>query len=511
MKKYIVLSILCLTFLCLSSIVFGDEHDYDLEWWSQGGGCSIGPVSIIQAEEAIKNWAGRQNLTITLEPVHEWEPHPGRCAHGVSWIGETVVPQLIQCYAFSVSDPNSDGKYNGMVYVDSYTGEIVKFTTGRQFEVEWQGDTSQMLPPNTIVNLADNYVNSYFPNIPLNEFQRSVFYSSEEQLSEESWTMKSYNLNEGQSWQAFSPLIHVGYSKSLTTAEGEKIFVDFQKIFVTIDSITGRLCEIICVYEPIQVATQPTISSEEAAEIVLSHFYGLGYQNVSFPQSEFSQAGWSIKCEAPNGPQRLSRCFEVEVWTNDMPQMFLVEVDGHSGEIWAGDASMGAPVSKEEYARKVYKGYLVVVFNGRVMKPLHEPFIQRDQLFISLEDLKAMGFKLSKRTSGYIISFKGGIITLTGRDVVRREGREYIKADKLKGIKNIMVEYDKILRRINIWCKNEKAYKSAQEIAKKTGGTAHSAPQSQRKKSERIPIILSGGLSFSAICYLFWRLIYILA
>jgi len=493
-----------------------DEHDYDLEWWAQSGTYSIGPITVDQAKQIILNWAGRGNLEIELAPVYEWDEHPARECAGVPWLGQDVKPYLNQCYVFYIKDNNPDHKYTGRVVIDSYTGNIVSFSTQHQFQlIDKKGDIANMLPPQTIVNLAKQYVASYFPNIPLEQVELQGIAYAGPPTPVDGGEMSGpdnffFSVKGEEPWKAYSGSVIVMWENFLHYGD---VCIDMrlQQVSVELDSETGQLCELKCVYEPLEINPQPTLSDQEVEEIVLSHFYGLGYTDVSIERDY----GWSITRIAPNGRQVLSKWLDILAYTSDGTMWaFWVKVDGHTGEIWQGSMSLGGLPPNPSSSGSSKTSSLKVKFDGKELKLSSSPVRKNGKLFLAVADIQKMGIKLNKLGKGLVLLFRGQKVSVDNKDILTQGKNRYVNVAVLGKIKNMMVNYNENLGSLNIWVKNEKAYNEAKTVAEKLKKNMPKPPANENlrpRKTSANPSLVGGGLSLSALGYAVWKFLKLLS
>jgi len=460
---------------------------------------SIGPVTIQQAKQAIIQWSGRSNLDIEEVPRKEIDPSMvvplGRCAAGgLKGVHPTAHGAYGTYYAFGVLDPNPDKKYLGGIYVDSYTGKVVKVEK-TPVEIR-KGTIANMIAPQQAINLARQITASYFPDIPV--------YSFEGVETDPAIT------SEG-SWKEYADSILVQLYNCATSQAG-KVKLDIQSVWVTIDSWTGELEEIEVGYEPLEINPVPTLTVEEAIQSLISYFYGLGADYVEIIDVSDK---WHVYRESPNGPQRLY--IEIDCWvsepegSNILPANFWTcAVDGHTGEIVWGDFSIPPlPASLSTKGGKPATPSLF--FDGRVTKI--KPLLKEGKIYLNIVDLGKIGFKVEKVEGGYTISYKDEKVTLSDKEFLRRGSDVFLEGERLSNLKGVMTRYDEEGKRLNIWIMNEKAYKRGLEDRQKLGKgkSTPTAPHLEKKGSKKTSgAVLGGTLSLSVIGYALWKLLKIL-
>ncbi len=444
--RFISIFLLLLTFSA-----FGGLHDWDFEYWSSfGKKFAIGPVTPEQAKQALINWAGRQNLKIELAPIYYWREPAGVRIHPGLEPGGSIVPVYISWYAFGVQDPNPDNKYSGTVYVDSYTGKVMEINRGFG-EIRQDKNVANMLPPQQALNLAKKAVLSYFPNIPIDSFTADFIPPPELTA-------------DGSSWEEYDDEVCVSFHNRFITPDGENVDIYIQRASVYMDSNTGEPLEVNACYEPLEISPIPTLSKEQIAQCVVSYFLGLGAEVVYI--AEIGN-GWSLEREEPNGIQRLYTLVMFQaIPSPDAPpevknlleNLNCCAVDGHTGQVFSGMLilPLGSPISN-----KPRKGDIEVFFNGQRVG-LSFPVIQdKEDLYISFEDVKKMGFKLRPSGGKYIIYHKANkknIAKIDEAELFEKEGEKYIKGKALSKLKGVITHYAKDTDDFHIAIVNEKAF-----------------------------------------------------
>lgn len=464
---------------------------------------SIGPVTRQQAKQAILQWSGRSNLNIVEEfPLDEIDPGEvvplGACAGGgLKGIHPTAHGAFGTYYGFGVLDPNSDRKYFGEIYVDTYAGAVVMI---KKMPVEpRQGIIANMLPPQQAINVARQITSSYFPNIPIHSL---------------GGVETDPKIKSDGSWEKYQYTIYVDFYNRITTEKGE-VKVDVQWVSVWMDSWTGELEDLEVWYEPLEINPVPALTIEEAVQSLISYFYGLGAEEVEivdvYPR-------WHICRESPNGPQRLLLQVDCKVWetegSNILPGNFWTcAVDGHTGEIVWGEPkilSMPAPflMEKEPLRPSLF-------FDGRKTKA--NLVLKNEKIYVNVEDIKEMGFMVEKGEEGYTISYKDEKATFPDKELLKRGSDVFIEKESLSKLKGVMTQYNKETKRLHIWVMNEKAYKKGLEDRKKFGkGKSPQEPPASRKggapkSSGRTSSFLIGGaLSLPVIGYAILKLLKVL-
>lgn len=273
--------------------LFADERDFDFGYWTkQGMKFAIGPVTVEQAKQAIINWSGRQNLNIELLPLYAWgKTFMGRIPNfGISPSSITLpIAQYTTQYAFSVQDPNPDGKYTGTVLVDSYTGQIQELLKGLS-ELREDQNIANMLSPQQAMEKARQWVASYFPNIPIASMSVDFVFPP---LSE-----------DGSTWENYDDYVTFGFFNRTSTPDGETVELLLQSVIVMLDSNSGELLNMRVCYEPLEISPTPSLTKEEIAQIVASYLYGLGAQ-VVYIRDIGGPRRWYVAREEPYGQQRL--------------------------------------------------------------------------------------------------------------------------------------------------------------------------------------------------------------
>jgi hypothetical protein len=455
--------ILYLFLLSLPLSLFGGEHDFDFQYWTEHGRkFSIGPVTVEQAKQSIINWAGRTNLQIELAPIYNWEtPAAGRIPN------YTITPdefplgaELTTWYAFGVRDPNPDNKYRGTVYVDSYTG-AVKGIFRRNPGIKENGQISDMLPPQQAINLAKEYITSYFPDIPIDSFAMEII-GPDSGISE-----------DGSTWKGYTDFLYFSFTNKLHTPDGKPVWIDVQHVAIGMDSETGELCEIFCCFEPIEISPVPTLTKEQLAEAVTSYLNGLGASVVEIRQLNGDTGpgwwpgedknDWWLSRQEPYGSQRLytDLWFYIEGVPGLPDGAYFAAVDGHTGEIFNGGLAplaLGGPKVPTQRPSS-----LSIFFNGLKRKTNMAPLIREGKVYISVIDLKKWGFKLKKEGKGYVISYGANAVKIGNNDVIKRGQNDYIMGESIGKIKGFMVRYNKKFNQFHIISVDWKAFERGKQ------------------------------------------------
>ena len=442
-----------LTFYAL--LAWAGKYDWDFEFWDQFMHFSIGPVTPEQAKEAIINWSGRQNLIIKLSPIYAWKNPLGRVPSGGLKPGGNPISNYTTVYAFSVKDPNPDKKYSGTVYVDSWSGAVMGISKsfGR---VRDDRNIANMLTPQQALNRAKEFILSYFPDVPIDSLTPNW---ADDEPTE-----------DGSSWKEYDDFLSVIFRKELLTPDGEEVRIYIQEVSISMDSNTGELEDIDYCYEPLEIAPWPTLTREEIAQAVTSYFYGLGAESVVISHTGY---GWNVEREEPYGIQRLSTLVAFKAFPSpDLPpdiknlldNLNICFVDGHTGEVFYAclEFILGGPfggIGRKEPSS------LSVFYNGQRRETISPPFLQNGGVYISLEDVKKMGFRVGKK--GYVVAYKGNRAELKRGDIISKDGREYIRGEALGKIKGVRVHYGEETKEFHILVLNEKLFQMGQECRAK--------------------------------------------
>ncbi len=455
---------------------------------------AIGPITKEQAKQAIINWAGRTNLNIVEVPQEEIftsDAEPiGKCAAGgLKGIHPTAHGAYATCYAFDVGDPNPDHKYSLFVYVDSYSGAIARVYKGER-EVR-EGTIADMLPPQQAINLARQLVASYFPNIPVYSFEG---------------VETSPKITSDGSWEEYDFGIDIWLYNRVQTPAGEEVELCIQEVFVAIDAWTGRVDHIDVTYEPLEINPVPTLTMEEAIQSLISYLYGLGADYVEIIDVRDK---WFIARESPNGPQRLFmivNCFVTEpLDSNIFPSNFLTcGVDGYTGEIVWGNFVFWSGFPLPEREKKATSPSLF--FDGREKKA--KPILKGKKIYLNIEDIKQLGFKVEKTEDGYAVSYKEEKATFGADELLKQGSEVFIEGGSLSKLKGVMTYYIEETKQFHIWIKNEKAYQRGVEDRQKLGkgkSLPKSPPSPQKGKVKPSSGVIGGTLFLSLIGYALWK------
>ncbi|MGB9878134.1 MAG: hypothetical protein ACPLPS_10235 [bacterium] len=457
---------------------------------------AFGPITIEQAKQAIIAWSGRQNLAIDLAPYDDyiWDDE------SASWSRSSTTPLGIEgitvpyryfplmfrrYYVFKVNDPNPDGKYNGYISVDSWTGRVVGIDKGNlpEHEVlylkEHRESVSDMISPQQAISLAHKYLSDYFPQI----FQI---------VSTGYWGIDDPSLTSDKTtWLFFSPWIHVGYDKFPSEIGDVDIHID-----VCLDCYAGKLARIDCrEYDVAEISLKPDISKEEALEIALSFLYGLGAEHLELMRL----AEGTIFREYPNGRQRVA----YEVWFDNtkaredaprevirllgsahIPHRIWVRVDIHTGEILHVE-----DVKLMCMRTKIFK-HPHLFLNGEEKDV--RVLLKNGEAFISIDDLKKIGVLVQLKGKGYVLRYGKENVSIE-KEVQKINGSLYLNVQALNKLRRLKAIYSKTLKTIDIWTVQEKALKDAKELLKD-------------KRFRLLNFLLGSGLISSAFSYLGWKL-----
>jgi len=332
--------------------------------------------------------------------------------------------------------PNPDHKYSGCVAVDSFSGAVTSIERNSAMNLKDDEEIVSMISPAQAINIAKEVLQAYFPFLPIDSF--SINTTPE-------------TINNGASWKEMSRYIFVDFDRIIQTPSGEKVVIGVQRAFVALNSETGEWWSIDCGYEPIEISPIPSISTEEAVQSAISFLYALGAEYV---EVEGVSDEWTLAREKGGGPQRIVKIIALEQYPGYYGQFegcgARVIVDGHTGEVLDASFAFGGA----SFERKT----LTLVFNGREQKWKQNPVVKNGEIYISLDDIKAMGFKVVKSGKNYVISFKKGKAVVSGSEILWIKGKPFIRSSSLGKIKGIKVKYLKEFKVLNIWVMNEKGY-----------------------------------------------------
>ncbi len=498
-RRLCFLLIILLTFfgmmILLTFFGRGEEHDFDFEYRNPyGDKFAIGPVTAEQAKQAIINWSGRQNLEITYGPVYYGEePRVGRMAYyTIDPTGSfDDPPEYITWYKVGVKDPNPDHKYSGAVFVDSYTGAIKGICKGA-FDSR-EGQISDMLPPQQAISRAREIVASYFPNVPIYSMELSYIHP---ELTE-----------DGSSWKHYDSYLYMTFTNRVFTPDGEPVWINVQSVKVEIDSWTGELDELFCCYEPLEVSPIPSLTEEEMAQRVASYLYGLGASFVVITpivvSIEIGGAKWWINREEPYGRQRLYT--DVYLYIEGIPSLsdggYWGKVDGHTGELFNAHQEfllgppygLGPPHGRA--AKKEKPPPLSITFNGMIRKMAFPPILKGGKVYISVEDVKKMGFRLERKGRSWSISLGDKSKAIKGKGLLSKDKRSYILGEALRKLKGVIVRYNKEWNQFHIVILNEEAFKRGQQDKLKL----------KSRRRVHLDILLRGALLLLSLGYLTWK------
>jgi len=396
-----------------------------------------GPVSVEKAKQIIENWAGRKNLAIKLEGSSVGYP-------GSVWWNS-------QCYSFRVEDPNPDHKYTGFVYVDSFKGVVVGvegFGMPPKAKRLIKPAKKSMISPEEAIQIAKIAIKSYFPNVPIDSFLIDTSPS---------------RINNGRKWREKSDSIRVEFYNTAISPFRERVSIQVQSASVLLDAETGECRFIFAVYEPLEIPPLPRFNTEQAIDIAISFLNGMG---AEFVEVEEVEKDWWLAREEGGGPQRLVRQMMLNRYpSKDDPEesgTVQLYVDGLTGAIcrWEGDwGGAWGPIERTT---------LTLYFKGRERKWKAEPIIKEKEIFISADDIKAMGFKIERKRDGLILRYKKKRAEISPGALLKAKGKDYIKSSVLEKIKGIKAKYFAQFNILHIWEINELGYEEGvEELIKK--------------------------------------------
>jgi hypothetical protein len=420
LKKFIFPLLLLTGFLCLGNDLPEPQ----------------GPVSVERAKQIIKNWAGRKNLAINLEGSSEGYP-------GSVWWNS-------QCYSFRVEDPNPDHKYTGFVYVDSFKGVVVGiegFRIPPKAKRLIKPAKKSMISPDEAIKSAKIAIKSYFPNVPIDSFSIDTSPS---------------RINNGRKWKEKSDSIRVEFYNTAVSPFKERVWIQVQSASTLLDAETGECRFIFCVYEPLEIPPLPRFNTEQAIDIAISFLNGMG---AEFVEIEEAEKDWWLAREEGGGPQRIVKQITLHRYpSKDDPGEgggVILLVDGRTGEIcrWICSWCMWAPIERTT---------LTLYFKGSERKWKSQPIIKEKEIFISTDDIKAMGFKLERTKDGLILCYKKKRAEIPPDALLKAKGKDYIKSSVLEKIKGIKAKYFAQFNILHIWEINELGYEQGiEELLKK--------------------------------------------
>jgi hypothetical protein len=261
------------------------------------------------------------------------------------------------------------------------------------------------------------------------------------------------------------PISYISFlEKKLHTPDGKPVWIDIQDVAIGMDSETGELCEIFCCYEPIEISPIPTLTIEQLAEAVTSYLYGLGASVVEIRQLNGGEDNaWWLSRQEPYGSQRLytDLWFYIEGVPGLPDGAYFASVDGHTGEIFnAGLAPVALGGPKVPTQRP---SSLSIFFNGLKRKTKMVPLLKEGKVYISVIDLKKLGFKLKKEGKGYVISYGANAVKIGNNDVIKRGQNDYIMGENIGKIKGFMVRYNKKFNQFHIISVDWKAFERGKQ------------------------------------------------
>jgi hypothetical protein len=469
------LFLLFIVIISTVSLVSGPEEELLIQQLKAEGHEPIfGPITIEQAKQIIRDWSGRSNLSIQLEPAscfdswyEGWRDRDfGQGIQEFTPFYHSGFPLV--CYMFKVEDPNPDHKYSGIVAVDSWRGEVARFIQQwimpPEDEVDLAGNISEMLSPAEALQLAKQYMASYFPNVNINDF-RCIDLGVETTPDGSSWTRHSYIMN-----------VLFDMDGEIEGPSGP-ISTNVPRALVSFLSHTGELISIWHDYQPLQISLVPQITKEEAIEIASSFLYGLGAQYMERPLGE---PEWWFGYQVPDGRQRLAIgigfCY-VSPREDASPQakalfsgyegLVDVFVDGHTGEVFWVYRTDAPPIHSAVFHPKKRYPTTCVFLNGKEKKLKEQPIVKGGKVFLALEDVKSLGFGIERKGEEYFLIYKNQRVAIKEGFFTNKGNKKYLDSKALEKIKGIKTEYSSKFNSLLILTINKKGYEQAISVIKK--------------------------------------------
>ncbi|MBC7328075.1 hypothetical protein H5T87_08170 [bacterium] len=382
-----------------------------------------------------------------------------------SWVGEdSILPW--PCYVFKTD--YSDNSIQRYYLLEPFTGQIILWYNPLNLTSPEQGELSDMLPKEQLIQSAINFIKKWHPDFDSSQY---VISGGEAQEPFPGAGPKYMN------WRVVR--FHL---KPSVIEQNFRLWNMLSSIHITLDSCTGEVVEYWgWHFLPVSISTTPLISSEEARQIALSILYNsslfpyvdsawgvvygatLGVGDVYVPP-DHQRLEWHVGIYAySNNP-----AYQEEAGSPEQPLCVDISVNALTGEITrispGGVLSEGEKFEPdkeklEEFkkASKVATKWKIIMDSQGSYKRLIYPLVsRRGKALITKEQAWLFAVLVREKDEGVVLEYRGKALKLNSKDVSRRNGKTYVPLDEVLKLAGYSARYVPKEKTIYIEKKNEK-------------------------------------------------------
>ncbi|MGC9004883.1 MAG: hypothetical protein ACP5KZ_09320 [bacterium] len=409
-------------------------------------------------------------------------------------------------YCFETDYP--DKQFERDYAVEPYTGQIILWLEKKDTEPcvaePFSPDVSGMLTPEELYNRSVSFIQQRIcPNFNPSQYDVVFcYFKGGVSSSGGEWTESGHFLYDPShpcSWPAdilYQPYAHIEFIHHVTDGFGDEISDYSSSFSISIGVHTGNIHGFCGYHFPISISLTPSITREQAKQIALSVVLSQTPANW-FALIEEEDKFVDLNYDLPPNCAGFYWRFYIEVFNEmQVPQYgYGVTIDGHSGEVVFVGKALGRPKKKfeaekfaefkkiAEEARKLKVEQLWSVIEGDLKKFLAKRIGRKFYLRLN----QTWYFCISAKEEGedVVLKYKSGTFRLGPRDVVRKDGKVYVPLGVVLEIAGYEAKYVPKEKAIYI--------------------------QKKDNRKEKTHGAIGGGLSISALSYVFWKFFKILA
>lgn len=401
---------------------------------------------------------------------------------------------LWPCYVFKTDYPdNSMLRY----YVfEPATGQIIQWYNPLAKVSPRQGEVSQMISKEEAIQSAIDFIKKWHPDFTPSQYIIGVGEYIDPSTGEKYYTstIRVY----------FRP-------PSSTNEQGWEVLNRLTYFSLRLDSTTGNVVSFFGWHIPLSIPITPTLTKEQVEEIAFNALYNSPY----FPYMDYASPARAaprllVILDTRPPYQRLiwtafmgtysnNPLYQEEVGSPEQSMEWYACVDVHTGEVVLfGRLSellvTGSEIKpdKEDFRKAVEKSAKMEA-RWRVMKKDSEgnqlvlyPLMQGTKAYITIEQAWFFSVSGEEKDGALILRYKDKELKLGSKDIVRKDGEIYIPLDVVLNMAGYSAKYGSREKAIYV---TEKA----------------------KQKEEKTRGAIGGGLSLSALCYVIWKFLKLLA
>jgi len=408
------------------------------------------------------------------------------------------------CYFFVKDDPQAP--MNVCYFVDPYTGQIIfRWDRHTDFGIlsHQEGNISNMITPQQAYEIAKNFILAHNPDVNLSNYE--VLISFPQLTPSGGVEIPKLPYSPNLIWQLYWADIYFIFQKRLKDANGNlswQIGDEACTFQITMDSETGKIGQYLQRRYPINVASTPQISGEQAEQMALGAFNSPPYSPyVSYAEVEKKELNLMWNDVPPNCFALIWRVYvktytvydeyRIALGTQEAPRIWEVVIDANSGEIYRVMSFLGSAgkVSPSKEQREKFKKAPRVQIPWLIIEEEHnniiKPIQYKGKFFIEDWQAGSLGVRVIKEGDSVFLLYKNRKAKLSKADVLSKNGKLFVSLDSVMKISDYQAKYVSKGRTIYLQRKNV--------------------------KEEKAKGILGGTLSLSALSYALWKFLRILA